>query len=116
MCSRKASDLEIQAILERAAAAPLATDGRCLSKMSNKRTYQASCHCGAVRFRFRSDEITKGCRCNCSICTASTPRERSELIRHKILSNGGGSSKQPLTGVKRRRCAGERGDARIYGV
>ena len=37
-------------------------------QMSNKRTYQASCHCGAVRFRFRSEEITKGCRCNCSIC------------------------------------------------
>jgi hypothetical protein len=30
--------------------------------------YSGSCHCGAVRFRFRSDEITSGCRCNCSIC------------------------------------------------
>jgi len=38
------------------------------NQMRNKRTYQASCHCGSVRFRFRSDEITKGCRCNCSIC------------------------------------------------
>src|ERR1700739_2465043 len=38
------------------------------NQMSNKRTYQASCHCGSVRFRFRSGEITKGCRCNCSIC------------------------------------------------
>jgi hypothetical protein len=36
--------------------------------MPDKRTYQASCHCGAVRFRFRSEEITKGYRCNCSIC------------------------------------------------
>jgi hypothetical protein len=32
------------------------------------RSYQGSCHCGALRFRFRSDEITTGCRCNCSIC------------------------------------------------
>jgi hypothetical protein len=32
------------------------------------KTYNGSCHCGAVRFRFRSEEITSGCRCNCSIC------------------------------------------------
>ncbi len=30
--------------------------------------YSGSCHCGAVRFRFRSDEIISGRRCNCSIC------------------------------------------------
>jgi hypothetical protein len=30
--------------------------------------YSGSCHCGAVRFRFSSDEITSGLRCNCSIC------------------------------------------------
>ena len=32
------------------------------------RTYAASCHCGAVHFRFRSEAITTGIRCNCSIC------------------------------------------------
>ena len=32
------------------------------------RTYEGRCHCGAVRFRFRSEEIAGGCRCNCSIC------------------------------------------------
>jgi hypothetical protein len=32
------------------------------------RTYAASCHCGAVRFQVRSEEITTGLRCNCSIC------------------------------------------------
>jgi len=32
------------------------------------RTYEGGCHCGAVRFRFRSEEITRGIRCNCSIC------------------------------------------------
>jgi hypothetical protein len=36
--------------------------------MDETRTYSGSCHCGAVRFRFRSGPITTGCRCNCSIC------------------------------------------------
>ncbi len=31
-------------------------------------TYRGSCHCGAVRFKFESAEITSGIRCNCSIC------------------------------------------------
>jgi hypothetical protein len=30
--------------------------------------YSGRCHCGAVRFRIASDEITTGLRCNCSIC------------------------------------------------
>src|SRR5262245_10165297 len=30
--------------------------------------YNGSCHCGAVRFRFECEPITKGVRCNCSIC------------------------------------------------
>lgn len=32
------------------------------------KSYSGSCHCGAVRFRFQSDELTSGRRCNCSIC------------------------------------------------
>ena len=32
------------------------------------RTYHGSCHCGGVKFHFESEPITKGCRCNCSIC------------------------------------------------
>jgi hypothetical protein len=32
------------------------------------KSYSGRCHCGAVRFRFESDEITSGRRCNCSIC------------------------------------------------
>jgi hypothetical protein len=32
------------------------------------RRYSGSCHCGAVRFRFTSEAITSGYRCNCSIC------------------------------------------------
>jgi hypothetical protein len=30
--------------------------------------YQARCHCGRVRFAFRSPEITTGARCDCSLC------------------------------------------------
>jgi len=30
--------------------------------------YKAHCHCGRVRFSFRSPEIKTGCRCNCSLC------------------------------------------------
>lgn len=30
--------------------------------------YQGSCHCGAIKFQFSSDQIDKGLRCNCSIC------------------------------------------------
>ena len=36
--------------------------------MTTAKTYRASCHCGAIRFTFRSDRITSGRRCNCSIC------------------------------------------------
>jgi hypothetical protein len=32
------------------------------------RTYGGQCHCGAIRFRLVSEEITTGRRCNCSIC------------------------------------------------
>lgn len=30
--------------------------------------YKASCHCGAVKFEFKSDQIKSGLQCNCSIC------------------------------------------------
>lgn len=30
--------------------------------------YTGRCHCGQVRFSFRSPEITTGKRCNCSLC------------------------------------------------
>jgi hypothetical protein len=31
-------------------------------------TYRGSCHCGAVTFSFEDEPITKGARCNCSLC------------------------------------------------
>ena len=30
--------------------------------------YKARCHCGRVRFSFRSPQITTGKRCDCSLC------------------------------------------------
>jgi hypothetical protein len=42
--------------------------------------YSGSCHCGAVRFRFKSDEITSGLRCNCSICIRKGIVMSSEYI------------------------------------
>ncbi|MCM2680379.1 GFA family protein [Echinimonas agarilytica] len=30
--------------------------------------YQGSCHCGDVTFKFVGELITKGLRCNCSLC------------------------------------------------
>jgi hypothetical protein len=30
--------------------------------------YKGSCHCGGIRFTFTGPEITRGLRCNCSIC------------------------------------------------
>jgi hypothetical protein len=30
--------------------------------------YKARCHCGRVRFSFRSPEIKTACQCNCSPC------------------------------------------------
>jgi hypothetical protein len=32
-------------------------------------SFEGSCHCGAVRFRFESEPIAGGVVCNCSICT-----------------------------------------------
>jgi hypothetical protein len=54
----------------------------------SRRTYEGRCHCGAVRFRFASDEITRGIKCNCSICvrrgavrsTAYIPPEDFEAL------------------------------------
>ena len=31
--------------------------------------YQGSCHCGAVRFSYQGEPITRGMRCNCSLCS-----------------------------------------------
>lgn len=43
-------------------------------------TYHGSCHCGAVRFSFESEKITKGLRCNCSMCSRKGAMMSPEII------------------------------------
>lgn len=31
--------------------------------------YKGSCHCGAIKFSFEGETITKGLRCTCSLCS-----------------------------------------------
>lgn len=31
-------------------------------------TYLGACHCGSIRFRLTIEPITRGLRCNCSLC------------------------------------------------
>lgn len=31
-------------------------------------SYSGSCHCGSIRFQFKGEKISRGLRCNCSIC------------------------------------------------
>lgn len=57
--------------------------------------YQGSCHCGAVRFSFEGEAITKGLRCNCSICARKGALMSKELIpsdKFKIEVEGGALS------------------------
>lgn len=42
--------------------------------------YSGRCHCGAVRFSFESEEITRGLRCNCSLCTRKGAMMTPEAI------------------------------------
>ena len=42
--------------------------------------YRGSCHCGAVRFSYTGEEVTKGLRCNCSICSRKGAMMTPEAI------------------------------------
>jgi hypothetical protein len=48
--------------------------------------YRGSCHCGAVRFSYSGEEITKGVRCNCSICSRKGAMMSAELIPEAELN------------------------------
>lgn len=56
------------------------------------KTYRGSCHCGAVRFTFKSNEITSGCRCNCSICIRKGIVVSSEYIPSEAFEVDGEQS------------------------
>ena len=38
------------------------------NSMTERRRYEGSCHCGAVRFRLKTKPPRSVLRCNCSIC------------------------------------------------
>jgi len=42
--------------------------------------YEGSCHCGAVRFAFEGETITRGLRCNCSVCSRKGAMMTPEAI------------------------------------
>lgn len=48
--------------------------------------YQGSCHCGAVKFSYEGEEIEKGLRCNCSICSRKGAMMSSEVISLERLN------------------------------
>lgn len=47
--------------------------------------YQGSCHCGAVKFSYDGEEITRGLRCNCSICSRKGAMMSPEMIPEQNL-------------------------------
>jgi len=47
--------------------------------------YQGSCHCGAVKFSYTGEEITRGLRCNCSICSRKGAMMSTEVIAPEAL-------------------------------
>jgi hypothetical protein len=48
--------------------------------------HQGSCHCGAIRFTYTGEPITKGMRCNCSICVRKGTMMSSEVIAPEKLT------------------------------
>ncbi len=64
--------------------------------------YQGSCHCGAIRFRFEGEEITKGLRCNCSICSRKGAMMSPEAIptEKSTIEAAAGAPRLYLFGLK----------------
>lgn len=42
--------------------------------------YKGQCHCGAVRFTYEGEAITRGLRCNCSMCARKGAMMTPEAI------------------------------------
>ena len=48
--------------------------------------YEGSCHCGAIKFSYDGEEISKGIRCTCSICSRKGAMMSSEAIPMENLN------------------------------
>lgn len=48
--------------------------------------FKGSCHCGAVCFSYTGEAITRGLRCNCSICSRKGAMMSTEMIPEANLN------------------------------
>jgi len=48
--------------------------------------YTGSCHCGAIKFSYQGETITKGVRCNCSMCSRKGAMMSADIIPEENLS------------------------------
>ena len=48
--------------------------------------YAGGCHCGAVKFSYSGEKISKGLRCNCSLCARKGALMSTEVIPIEKLS------------------------------
>ncbi len=42
--------------------------------------FTGSCHCGSVRFSYEAEPVTRGLRCNCSICSRKGAMMSADVI------------------------------------
>ncbi len=42
--------------------------------------FKGSCHCGAITFTYTGEAITRGLRCNCSLCSRKGAMMSAEMI------------------------------------
>ena len=47
--------------------------------------YKGKCHCGAISFTFTCPPITKGLRCNCSICVRKGAVMSTEAVNKEDI-------------------------------
>jgi hypothetical protein len=47
---------------------------------------KGSCHCGAIKFSYIGEAITRGLRCNCSLCSRKGAMMSSEIIAPENLT------------------------------
>jgi len=47
--------------------------------------YAGNCHCGAIKFSYEGEEIKKGLRCTCSICSRKGAIMSAEVIPQQAL-------------------------------